>query len=130
MRSTGKSRNILTVALIAGVTVIVLFYAIFDPELPWMPKCMFHALTGWNCPGCGSQRAIHALLHGRVADAWSYNALVVCLLPLMALWTFAEFNRTRRPKLYARLNSVPVIIVVSAAIVIWFIISNSDKIFI
>ena len=120
MRSTGKSRNILTVALIAGVTVIVLFYTIFDPELPWMPKCVFHALTGWDCPGCGSQRAIHALLHGRV----------VCLLPVMAVWAFAEFNRTRMPKLYARLNSVPVIIVVSAAIVIWFIISNSDKIFI
>ena len=25
------------------------------------PPCMFHALTGFSCPGCGSTRAVSAL---------------------------------------------------------------------
>lgn len=28
------------------------------------PPCMFHALTGFSCPGCGSTRAVSALLRG------------------------------------------------------------------
>ncbi|MDE7397749.1 MAG: DUF2752 domain-containing protein, partial [Muribaculum sp.] len=44
------------------VIVVTVIYAVFDPTLPWFPKCLFRQLTGLECPGCGSQRAIHALL--------------------------------------------------------------------
>ncbi len=30
-----------------------------------MPPCIFHALTGYFCPGCGGTRSIKALLSGR-----------------------------------------------------------------
>ena len=40
-------------------------------------SCPFHTLTGLYCPGCGAQRALHAVLHGRVVEALSLNALVV-----------------------------------------------------
>lgn len=43
-------------------------YFIFDPAVTrWAPKCMFRVLTGYDCPGCGSQRALHALLHADMA---------------------------------------------------------------
>lgn len=29
------------------------------------------------CPGCGSQRAIHQLLHGHIAEAFKLNALLI-----------------------------------------------------
>lgn len=44
------------------------------------PVCMFHKLTGWNCPGCGGTRSAYALLHGNFALALKDNALFVVLL--------------------------------------------------
>ena len=63
-----------------------LLYFLFDPSLSNLfPKCIFHSLTNLDCPGCGSQRAIHALLNGRVIQAADFNLLaVLALLSLVA----------------------------------------------
>ncbi len=62
----------------------------FDPTRTWFyPPCMFHALTGLNCPGCGGLRAIHKLLHGNLKGALRSNALVVLLVPVV-LWLGAR----------------------------------------
>jgi hypothetical protein len=59
----------------------------FDPSrCPFYPTCQFHRLTGLQCPGCGSLRAMHQLLHGRVAAAFHFNALLVVCLPALAWW--------------------------------------------
>jgi hypothetical protein len=61
----------------------------FDPaETHLFPPCPFHALTGLYCPGCGSTRAIHQLLHGCLTGAISMNPLMVILLPFLALLYF------------------------------------------
>ncbi|XHR28083.1 MAG: DUF2752 domain-containing protein [Chthoniobacteraceae bacterium] len=49
------------------------------------PPCPFHALTGCYCPGCGSLRAAHELLHLHFAAAWQLNPLMVAALPVLAL---------------------------------------------
>ena len=41
------------------------------------PPCFLHAATGLSCPGCGGLRAVHALLHGQLAEAATLNSLVV-----------------------------------------------------
>jgi hypothetical protein len=46
------------------------------------PPCPFKALTGLDCPGCGTTRAMHALLHGRVGTAFDLNVLAVLFLPV------------------------------------------------
>ena len=38
--------------------------------LPWGIPCLFHQFTGLSCPGCGTQRALFALLHGHPLAAW------------------------------------------------------------
>src|SRR5689334_25389377 len=40
------------------------------------PQCVFKQATGLDCPGCGATRAMHALLHGRVGEAFRYNAML------------------------------------------------------
>src|SRR5690606_2629375 len=49
---------------LAGVLAVVGFYGLVDPATGILPSCPFYTLTHWYCPGCGSQRALHALLHG------------------------------------------------------------------
>jgi hypothetical protein len=51
--------------------------AAFDPVTTWwFPSCPLRALTGWQCPLCGTLRAIHALLHGAPRVALSLNPLI------------------------------------------------------
>ena len=47
------------------------------------PRCMFHAMTGLNCPGCGATRSLYSLLHGDLEQAFSYNPLFILALPLL-----------------------------------------------
>ena len=56
--------------------------------------CWFYELTGLYCPGCGSGRAALSLLHGRVSEAFSHNALLFVLgLPcgVMLAWEYLRF---------------------------------------
>lgn len=49
------------------------------------PPCPFHWLTDLNCPGCGTLRALHALMHGHVSRALAFNPLSMTLLPVVAI---------------------------------------------
>jgi hypothetical protein len=61
----------------------VLFF--FDPAKHGSyPICLFHSLTGWNCPGCGATRAAYQLLHGHLLRALHDNALFVLTLTALA----------------------------------------------
>lgn len=56
----------------------------FDPAAyAFYPVCFLHQQTGLQCPGCGSLRAMHQLLHGHVGAAWRFNPLLVICLPLL-----------------------------------------------
>jgi Protein of unknown function (DUF2752) len=66
---------VLSAMLGAGCLVLL---ARFDPAAAWwFPSCPLYALTGWQCPFCGTLRAAHALLHGEVLSALMFNPLTV-----------------------------------------------------
>ncbi len=52
----------------------------------WYPPCLFHAMTGLWCPGCGSARTLHDLAFGDIRAAAGHNLLIVALAPLLAGW--------------------------------------------
>ncbi|PRD46386.1 DUF2752 domain-containing protein [Sphingobacterium haloxyli] len=74
-----------------GASVVMLgaatyIYYTFDPAAhSWFPQCPFKALTGLDCPGCGSQRAAHAILHGDFVGAFHYNALLLPFIPYLTV---------------------------------------------
>lgn len=74
---------ILSCILLVACTAVLYF---FNPaQHGFYPTCMFYKTTGLLCPGCGTLRAMHQLLHGHIEAAFRFNALIVSSLPLLAL---------------------------------------------
>jgi len=58
--------------------VIAFFYFNINPsEVDFMLKCPLYSTTGIYCPGCGSQRALHHLLHADFIKAAHSNILLL-----------------------------------------------------
>lgn len=89
---------------IAGAVAVVFF---FNPSVNgFYPVCLFHKLTGLNCPGCGATRALYALLHGNLRLALKDNALFIFSLAALVVWT-ARFVFRKRQNPNASLNVPP-----------------------
>jgi len=78
----------------AAVAAAIVLFACDPSRVPIYPVCLFHRLTGLNCPGCGSLRAMHQLLHGNFVAALHLNALLVVSLPLFAWVGFRVYRQT------------------------------------
>ena len=78
------------ITAIGLVGTVVLFFV--DPTAArWFPICPFHELTGLHCPGCGTSRALHALVHGDILTALSNNVLSTLFVPLLA-WSWISYG--------------------------------------
>lgn len=94
MPATSKQPGLWLAGIVVGVLAVLFF---FNPaEHGFFPPCLFHRLTGWNCPGCGATRSAHELLHGHLAAAWRDNALLVCALPFGVWLAVRAVVRRRR----------------------------------
>jgi hypothetical protein len=72
--------NVLASAMVGGCAVL---YRFPPGRYSFYPRCPVFRWTHWRCPGCGATRALAALLHCRASEALHYNALFVCLAPLL-----------------------------------------------
>lgn len=69
--------------LLAGAAAYLFF---FEPgRTGFFPLCPFRTLTGLTCPGCGTTRALHQLLHGHVLAAFELNPLLLLALPVLGI---------------------------------------------
>lgn len=84
--------------LVAGATYLFLY----EPgRSGFFPLCPFRFLTGLTCPGCGSTRALHQLLHGHFEAAFTLNPLLLLALPFLvyAFLRYSAFSmRGRTPQ--------------------------------
>jgi hypothetical protein len=81
--SLDKRLQLAGVLGLCACTAIPLFF--FNPDSTALfPPCPFLALTGYYCPGCGTLRGLHQLLHGNVEAALALNALMVLSVPFLA----------------------------------------------
>ena len=86
-------RNMVMMAFAALATAGALLLRTFDPAHSLIfPPCPLRYFTGLYCLGCGSLRALHALLHGNLEQAIAMNALTVLLLPFIAWGLISEIH--------------------------------------
>lgn len=112
-------------AIVCVAAVAVSVYFKFDPASSGVfPQCPFLAITGLKCPGCGSQRALHCLLHLDIAGAARYNFLLVASVPLVVLLATGELLRRRCPRFYTALNNARLTIALLAIVIGWWILRN------
>jgi hypothetical protein len=83
--------------MICATLAAVVVFA-FDPSrVSLFPPCPLHHYTGLWCPGCGTTRAMHQLLHGNVAAAFRYNPLAISLLPVIGYLGIRREEQTMKP---------------------------------
>lgn len=75
----------LTVVLIwLSLAVGSTYLFIFEPGKSGLFLiCPFYTVTGLACPGCGTTRGLHQLLHGHVGAAFRFNPLMMVMLPFL-----------------------------------------------
>jgi hypothetical protein len=77
---------------------VLLVLAFVDPRSArFAPVCPLHTVTGLHCPGCGTGRALHALVHGEFARAVRLNVLTVAAIPVFLALALRAAYRPEKP---------------------------------
>jgi|SRR5688572_3613801 len=114
---------VLWMLLIAGAAYLF----IFEPgKSGFFPGCPFRFLTGFTCPGCGTARALHQILHGHLDTAFTLNPLLLIAIPF-ALFAFIRYSVIVMRGGMPRPNSLPapVIYAIFFVIVSFWIFRNT-----
>ena len=83
------------------ILVVVGYYFLLNPyeQEYFFISCPFYQISGYQCPGCGSQRAFHELLHLRIFEAIKQNVLFVLAIPYVLLIFYTSFHQEKYQKL-------------------------------
>lgn len=124
-----KTKRIVLFCLVITLFVpLVIIYRRVNPDYSNLfPRCPFRLLTGYACPGCGSQRAIHYLLNFKIDRAIQANALMVLSVPYVLLLSFSELLKSKSrffERLYQLLFSAKSIWTTFSIIVLWWFARN------
>lgn len=93
-RIAPRTRRLIVVLLLVLVVVGALLVHHLGARPPtWYPPCWFHEATGLHCPGCGTARAMHALVRGDVLRALDQNLIAVVMVPVLAVWAGVTARR-------------------------------------
>jgi hypothetical protein len=78
------NRRLTVLVLWLTMAAAAVFLYFLEPgKSAFFPSCPFRVLTGFTCPGCGTTRALHQLLHGNLAAAFELNPLLLLSLPFL-----------------------------------------------
>lgn len=119
MRDPATNRYAKAAAILLGAAALIALWYSLHAATGFMPRCIFRELTGWKCPGCGSQTALMALLHGNPADAFRANPAI----PFYLLY-LAAILQPLSPRLRDLLTSPAALYLLAASILLWTLLRN------
>ena len=99
-----------------GVLAMLAFSYLVLAAAGFRIACPIHALTGLYCPGCGSTRAVKAVLNGDLPLAFHDNALLMVLPVVIASGLLIEKYLQKRIWLYVFLSILLVAVVIFTVI--------------
>lgn len=106
-----------TVAAASASSLALAALRRFPPDrYPVYPACPFHAATGLLCPGCGTTRALAALVQGHLHQALHANALFVALLPFAVAYGWAAMRSRWRGHPWPRIPAAAPSVLAAAAL--------------
>lgn len=93
------------------VFFVIRYYYLNDPSVSQegtvFAVCPLHYTTGIHCPGCGSQRAVHDLLHLRVWDSLQHNFLLPIVLIILIAKGYSILTKKYVPSYHYDLGGRP-----------------------
>ncbi|MGV6832340.1 MAG: DUF2752 domain-containing protein [bacterium] len=123
-----EAKGNLIIKLVLAVVIfgLLLLYYFYDPtSSPMFPRCFLRSTTGLHCPGCGSQRALHSILHGNIIEGLRKNmliglAFIVVIYEIYIVLTKMLFNAHPKNILQNKNTTIVILIIV----VLFFILRN------
>lgn len=108
------------------ILVITGYYFLLNPyeQEYFFISCPFYKITGYQCSGCGSQRAFHEVLHLNFKEAFHQNALVLIAIPYFSLIFFTSFHQEKYAKLRQFLIGKKTILILFIFIILFGIFRN------
>lgn len=110
-----------TAPVTAGVAAMAatIVLAVRNPNTTHVPLCPLRAVTGLDCPFCGSLRAVHSLTRADPVGALDHNVLftvsVPALLVCWAVWLGRSLGRPVAPGRNLPRLAQPVLLAVAVA---------------
>lgn len=111
------------VVIILLITGYYFFLNPYEQEYFFI-SCPFYKITGFQCSGCGSQRAFHEILHLNFREAFHQNALVLIAIPYFSLIFFTSFFQEKFAKLRQLLIGKKTILILFIFIILFGIFRN------
>ncbi|MCQ2974696.1 MAG: DUF2752 domain-containing protein [Bacteroidales bacterium] len=128
MKKSFTLKIIIIIFLIIILSVFIYLFSFYDPEkYNFFPKCLFYSITGYKCPGCGIQRAIHHIFIGDFVEAFKYNSLAFFAIPyVLLLISFKNipYLYNKFPKFTNNLSNNKACLIIFIIIVLFWIFRN------
>lgn len=115
----------LTILIPFSILGIYLLYNNSPLQSSIYPSCPVYSLAKLHCPGCGTARALHDLVHFRLLEAIDHNPMTIFFTPIIiysiGAYFVREFFGKRLPEPFKRARSVRILLVV---IIVFTILRN------
>jgi len=95
--------------------LILIIYYFINKYTGFYIPCLFHEITGYDCPGCGITRLCFHLINLQIKDAFYDNPLVFIYLPFICayfIYLSYLYIYNKKDKILIKIPNIYLIIVI------------------